>query len=449
MRPIPRVAAADLSPPDFIASYVAKRVPVVITGTELPSTEQWGLDQIRALCGSRKFQLASQPTRAFILGMPDEIMNPMIDAVAEATGEDVLEFFDRTMFDPITIGEYLDYLLEEQRRLEEEQEKKGGDGASSGLAKLNAKIKKAAEGSEFLEAILGVVLRPRYLNDRPLHTWCEALLHHRGPASGGSWLSSAFSSSSSSSTGARVFELNKYLVGLNLLPLLDPELQARSFSQPVFPRIFLGPANSQAYPMHKNIIDADVMLSLVTGRKEFAVFPTAMEPYLGAFADDPSLGGQAGGMSVNWFRADAFAASATGGGSGGGGPAAGDDSLRGGWRGTLEAGDVLYMPGEFAHQARNSALSLAVVNWFNAEHTLATRSVMGMQANNTDVLGPAKKRLAELHAELGWPEQAGTTSPTGGVPFAAYRAAAARISGLDKYTGGEADALASTIRQEL
>ena len=163
MAPVPRVHASDLTAAAFVEQYVKHRLPVVIEGTPMPTQHQWGLGRIASRCGNRTFQLASNAQRAFILNLPEALMDAMIDALNAITGEDVLAFFDRTLFDEVTIKSFLESFTAEAATFTTE-------------AALAAQIRAATGGDEFLSAVLGVILRPRYLNDRPLDTWCPAML---------------------------------------------------------------------------------------------------------------------------------------------------------------------------------------------------------------------------------------------------------------------------------
>jgi hypothetical protein len=163
MARVDRVHASDLTAAAFVEKYVKHRLPVVIEGTPMPTQHQWGLGRIAARCGNRTFQLASHAQRAFILNLPESLMDSMIDALKAITGEDVIAFFDRTLFDEVTITSFLESFTAEAATFTTE-------------AALAAQIRAATGGDEFLSAVLGVILRPRYLNDRPLDTWCPAML---------------------------------------------------------------------------------------------------------------------------------------------------------------------------------------------------------------------------------------------------------------------------------
>ena len=229
----------------------------------------------------------------------------------------------------------------------------------------------------------------------------------------------------------------------NWLCLLPDALQRGTFGGPLYPRVFIGPANSMSYPLHRNINDADALLSVVSGRKQFAVFPTAMEPFLGRFTEMDKvrwyrvdgLGGGEGGRGAGGEGVDsgdgesesdghggvyagdreggAGAGESGGGGSAsdgagasdgdGGGDGDGDASggvrggLRGGWSGALGPGDLLYMPGEFAHQFRNTETTVSYVSWFGDPADLAVRPVGGIPTDQMlKLLQNAAQRMALL-----------------------------------------------------
>merc|ERR1719203_484077 len=141
----------------------------------------------------------------------------MIAAVEAITGEEALAFFDRHLFDEITVKSFLDDMR---------QQESSNPSADSWRSNLADKIHAATGGDEFLSAVVGLALRPRYLNDRPLAAWCPQMLEN--------------------------VTVSKYHVR-NWLCVV-PEMVHRCPSEDV--RIFIGPANSMSYPLHKNMMDA-------------------------------------------------------------------------------------------------------------------------------------------------------------------------------------------------
>lgn len=176
-----------------------------------------------------------------------------------------------------------------------------------------------------------VLLRPLYLHDAPLRAVCPEIMQQLAIP--------------------EILSRN----WLHFHP--DPRVRHETQNNPF---VFLGPKDSMSYPMHRNIFPGDVFMLMVTGEKEFCAFhpdeawdlhPLAFggEDWSHAYIYD------ADGMSPDAWRTPRFARAK-------------------GWRGTLRAGDLLFLPGSWIHQFQNTDpdMSVGLKFWFGDTSALCS-----------------------------------------------------------------------------
>merc|ERR1712113_79617 len=113
----------------------------------------------------------------------------------------------------------------------------------------------------------------------------------------------------------------------------------------------MGPSNTKSYPLHRNICGLDVMMLVMAGKKRGVVFSEEGETTLDKID-------HVGKLDNYIFQGDFLSspASSTDGD--------GEEAPIVGWKGELQNGDLLYVPGHLVHDFVNIEPGIAVVQWY-------------------------------------------------------------------------------------
>ncbi|GMI54820.1 hypothetical protein TeGR_g9241 [Tetraparma gracilis] len=304
MRPIARIAEADLTPELFITKYLSKQEPLIIMRSEGSRGDV--KERILNHCGDERVDLMSTMVRRW-LGEMSPALAGIFSVVMKKFGGTSLEEWKRARTD-VEIKDFA----------------KGASAEGPPLPTPGA-IQRLLM-PRLLSLLLSFTSSPPYLADLETGKVCAGAFETAESkptsveAAVGEWLAE------------RERETGVYSAG-DWAPVPvggagNPARRKGSSSPAASDRLFWGGPGASTYPLHRDELDADAFFEVWEGCKDF-VMVDAREREKLARVDWPGF---------HIWHDDLF----------GGAPA----GLERGWSGRVSAGETLYMPGELIHAAR-------------------------------------------------------------------------------------------------
>ena len=338
LQPIRRVRLAELDLDDYHRNHVLRAVPLIV---ELPvgdGEKLWDDEATLGACGTASITLLSRATRQTLRSIRGTPLESALGLAlrlfsAEAGGFD--GFLRARESLPLSqLAARLDAAAREAEAAAATRpwwarwaRWASPSAPPRGLIWPVALLSRLSPTAAMLDAVLRVVLGPPYLYDVPVDAVCAEL---EAAPDGAVW---------------RAYERQAPLVNASWLrATLDAHTAPlHTLSTAEDSRLlFWGAEGATAYPMHRDIIDADNVMQVLSGCKEAVVLWESEAMVTGAILSSQLPGTTA--YAFNPFNA----------------PAA--DAATVGWHGVYGAGDVLLLPGNSLHHVRNRCSHSVAVN---------------------------------------------------------------------------------------
>eukprot|EP00929_Paragymnodinium_shiwhaense_P063265 TRINITY_DN31618_c0_g1_i1.p1 TRINITY_DN31618_c0_g1~~TRINITY_DN31618_c0_g1_i1.p1 ORF type:complete len:416 (+),score=28.85 TRINITY_DN31618_c0_g1_i1:213-1460(+) len=312
---IRRVNASELTPEAFFEEHVLKGVPVFIR-LEEGSTGVWPVDSLlpqmlQSTC-SKNWQTAISDIQSTYV---DELLSPGLDWKTRLLADLIIWLFSGT-----TVSGWA-----EKRNITLQSFSEGVASARLAATPLGIRILEAltrvhdSQVLKGIEALAKLVASPVYLADKGPEEVCGDVLGQ---------LNDTIKTSYERYAEERLKQPYGDWYDLTQLEF------AGIVSRPDL-RVFFGGPGSYSYPLHRDLIDGDVVCTQYSGCKDVVILRSESRKFMPRL----SAPGLEGLSQMTWAH-DPYS----------------DAPLPGvrGWSGTMEPGDLMYMPAESIHHIRNS-----------------------------------------------------------------------------------------------